>query len=426
MLYSEMSRAELSAELLRLRAEYDDICARHLNLDLSRGKPGKRQLDMLEGMLGCITHGSECIAADGTDCRNYGLLDGVPKMKKLFSELYGVPENYIIVGGNSSLTMMYDTLARAMLYGVVGSDLPWCKRRKVKFLCPAPGYDRHFAICESLGIEMIPISMRPDGPNMERVSNYVESDPDIKGIWCCPKYSNPDGITYSDAVVEAFARLKPAAEDFRIFWDNAYAIHDIYDDGDKLADIFEACRRYGCEDRVFYFGSTSKITFPGSGVAFFAASENNLKQIKSILTVQTIGPDKLNQMRHLKFFGASDNVREHMKVLADLIRPKFEVVYKVLERDILTTGAGSFKRSKGGYFVSFYAPEGCAKHIYNLCLDAGVKLTPAGATYPYGLDPRDSNIRIAPTYPSMEELAEAMNVLSCCIRIAAIEQKLAE
>ena len=407
-----------------LRYRYEEIKSHGYTLDLTRGKPGKAQLDLSMGMLDVVKNSADCRAEDGLDCRNYGLLDGLPEAKRLFSELLSIPAENILVAGNSSLNLMYDCIIRAMHFGVYGSERPWGREEHVKFLCPVPGYDRHFAICESLGIEMIPVPMTGDGPDMDIVEKLVSTDAEIKGIWCVPKYSNPSGVTYSDEVVRRFASLEPAAPDFRIFWDNAYAVHDLYPDKrDELLDIFAEAKKLGerNENMIMYFASTSKITFPGSGVAIMAASRDNLEQIKKLMSYQTIGYDKINQMRHVKYFGSADGIRRHMEEHAKVLRPKFEIVCETLERELGGLGIAEWTPPLGGYFVSLNVQPGRARRVYELCRDAGVKLTEAGATYPYHRDPEDKNLRIAPTFPDDGDLKVAMEILCLCVKLASAE-----
>ena len=421
-----MSAEELRTVFAEEQAKLDKWSEMNLTLDLTRGKPNQAQLDLSSGLLNIISDRGDCFSASGLDCRNYGILDGLPETKKLFSDLLGIPAERILVLGNSSLNVMYDTMVRAMLFGVAGGHEPWCRQGRIKFICPSPGYDRHFTICRTLGIEMIPVRMTPNGPDMDEVYDIACSDPSVKGIWCVPKFSNPEGITYSDEVVDLFAAMKPAAPDFRIFWDDAYAVHELYDEPVHLANIFERAKEYGTEDNIFYFASTSKITFPGSGLAIMAASEKNLEQIRPIIATQTIGYDKINQMRHVKFFGNADGIRAHMRHHAAILRPKFELVEHIFETELAGLDIAHWSTPKGGYFISLYVSEGCARRVYQLARSVGVTLTAAGSTYPYGRDPHDSNLRIAPTFPENDELKQAIEILCACVKLAAAEKLMKE
>ena len=423
-LYQEMIKRWLLALKNDLDAHYKEFQAKGLTLDMSRGKPSAEQLDLSMGMMDVLNSSSDLTCEDGTDCRNYGVLDGISEAKELLADMIEVHPDNIIIYGNSSLNVMYDTISRSMTHGVMGNT-PWCKLDKVKFLCPVPGYDRHFAITEYFGIEMINVPMTPEGPDMDMVEQLVAEDEAIKGIWCVPKYSNPQGITYSDETVRRFARLKPAAKDFRIYWDNAYGVHHLYDhDQDYLIEIIAECKRAGNPDMVYKFCSTSKISFPGSGVAAVAASPNNLVDIKKQLKIQTIGHDKVNQLRHVRFYKDIHGMIEHMRLHANILRPKFEMVLNILDQELGDCGIGSWTRPKGGYFISFDAMEGCAKAIVAKAKKAGVVMTPAGATYPYGKDPHDSNIRIAPTYPPISELETAAKLFALCVKIVSVEKLL--
>lgn len=424
MTYREMSRDELLKERERVDAKYEELKAMGLKLDMSRGKPNTEQLDISMEMIDTLSRSHKLVGEEGVDCRNYGVLDGIIEAKRLLSAMIECPVENIIIYGNSSLNVMYDTVSRSMTHGVMGST-PWAKLDKVKFLCPVPGYDRHFAITEFFGIEMINIPMTQTGPDMDMVEELVSKDESIKGIWCVPKYSNPSGITYSDETVRRFANLKPAAEDFRIYWDNAYCIHHLYEDKqDHILEILEECAKAGNPDMVFKFCSTSKVTFPGSGIAAISASKANLEFIRKQMSVQTIGHDKLNQLRHARFFGDFNGMLNHMKKHADIIRPKFETVLDTLDSELGGLDIVRWTRPNGGYFIALDTLDGCAKKVVGMCKEAGVTLTSAGATYPYGKDPHDSNIRIAPTYPSTDELKQACEIFVTCVKLASIDKLL--
>ena len=421
--YADYTRSERCAEYTALQEQYEAWKTKQLSLNMARGKPSRAQLDMVSGILTVLQSPEDCF--DGAlDVRNYGELTGIPSAKRLFAELLGVTPSQILVGGSASLNLMYDLIAKAWTHGLQHSPRPWSQEPAVRFLCPAPGYDRHFRVSQSFGMELIPIAMTPDGPDMDAVEAAVR-DPAVKGIWCVPKYSNPSGITYSDETVRRLAAMECAAPDFRIFWDNAYAVHHFSDDPaeqDIVLDIAEACREAGNPDRYLKFGSTSKITFPGAGVAALAASPANIAEIKRHLGVQAIGHDKLNQLRHARFLEEGARLPEHMAAHGALMGPKFELVEKKLAEELAEAGIATWTSPRGGYFVSFEGPAGTARRIVSLAKEAGVVMTGAGATWPYGDDPADSNIRIAPSLPPLEELEEAMDVFTCCVKLAALEQ----
>lgn len=422
--YQNLSKEQLLALKSELEASYEEKKALNLQLDMSRGKPSPSQLDVSLGLMDALNSNSVLKSEDGTDCRNYGVLDGIPEAKKLMADMMGTTADHIIIFGNASLTIMYDSISRSYTHGVLGST-PWCKLDKVKFLCPVPGYDRHFAITERFGIEMINVPMTQDGPDMNMVEELVANDDSIKGIWCVPKYSNPQGYCYSDETVRRFANLKPAAKDFRIYWDNAYVIHHLYEDNQvEIPDIISECEKAGNPNLVYEFASTSKVSFPGSGIAAMAASAENLADVKKQMTIQTIGYDKLNQLRHVAYFKNIDGLKAHMKKHADAMRPKFEAVLKVLDEELTSAEIGSWVKPLGGYFISFDAMEGCAKKIVAKCKEAGVTLTNAGATFPYGKDPKDSNIRIAPSFPTPEEMAVATDLFVLCVKLVSVEKLL--
>ncbi len=418
--YSEMTATELNAEYSAVKSKYETLCAMDLSLDMARGKPGPDQLSVSSKLLDMVTSETDIKNKDGVDCRNYGGLDGLSELKELFADILEVPSKNVIVGGNASLNMMFDMIAQAMTHGL--GDKPWLMQAPVKFLCPVPGYDRHFGICEYFGIEMINVPMTEEGPDMDVVEELVK-DESVKGMWCVPKYSNPDGIVYSDDTVRRLASMK-TAKDFRIFWDNAYVVHPIFGECCKLLGIFDECQKAGNPDRVIMFTSTSKITFPGAGVAAMAASDNDLVLIKKRMNYQTIGPDKLNHLRHARMLPDINAVHEHMKLHAGKMRPKFETVLEVLEKELAESGVARWTKPQGGYFISMFAPKGTAKRIVELCKKAGLTLTSAGATYPYGIDPDDSNIRIAPSFPGVDELRAAAELLCTVTKLVSLEKLL--
>lgn len=421
MRYQEMSQRELQREYRKLSAAYREMEQQGLHLDLSRGKPSPEQLELSRKMLDEVNSGSVLDSVDGTDCRNYGGLDGIPEAKALLAGMVGCRPEQVIVGGNSSLTLMFDILSHAMIDGLLGGT-PWCQVPNRKFLCPVPGYDRHFAMTEHFGFELVPVPMLADGPDMNLVERLVCEDASIKGIWCVPKYQNPTGVVFSHEVLERFANLKPAAKDFRIFWDNAYCVHDLYpDEAEPLPDILSLCEQAGSPDLVYEFCSTSKAAFPGAGISGVAASAANLIELRRVWKFATIGPDKLNQLSQARFFRNTAGLKAHMARHAELLRPKFERVEAILKEDLARSGAGSWTEPKGGYFISFDTLPGCAARTVELCKKAGVKFTPAGATWPCGRDPEDRNIRLAPSYASMEEIEAAVHLFTICVRLAALE-----
>lgn len=424
MNYLNCGREELEKEYAALTKEYEDVKGKGLKLNMARGKPGKEQLDLSLGLLDVLNSKSDFVGADGMDCRNYGVLEGIDECRKLFGDILGVDSKYVMVGGSSSLNMMFDTISCLMTKSIVEGCKPWYEVKNRKFLCPVPGYDRHFGITEYYGFEMIPVPMTENGPDMDVVEKLVEGDDSIKGIWCVPKYSNPQGITYSDETVKRFAALKPAAKDFRIMWDNAYCIHDINDTPDELLNIFDECKKNGTEDMPILFCSTSKITFPGAGVAAMAASDNNMKVFKERYNYEVISYDKLNMLRHVRYFKDFDGIMEHMQKHKAVLKPKFDIVLNALDSNLKSVGIGEWTNPNGGYFVSIDVLSGTAKRVVQLCKEAGVVLTGAGATYPCGNDPDDKNIRIAPTFPPNDELKTAMDVFCICTKLAACEKLL--
>ena len=422
MLYKEMTKAELLALRTELMSAYEEKKGLGLNLSMARGKPSKEQLELSMPMLDVLNNNTNFVGEDKLDVRNYGVLPGIKEARRFFADILDVKPENVVLYGSASLTLMYDTISRAYVKGILGST-PWSKLDKVKFLCPVPGYDRHFTVCEFFGIEMINVPMNEDGPDMDMVEKLVSEDSAIKGIWCVPKYSNPDGYVYSDEVVKRFASLKPAAEDFRIYWDNAYIIHHLYpDEPAQILNIIEECEKAGNPDMVYEFCSTSKVTFPGAGISAMASSEKNINSTISMMNAQIISHDKMNQLRHVLFFPTMKDLEEHMAKHAEIMRPKFETVVEMLENELGDLGIAEWTNPKGGYFIGFNSMEGCAKKIVSMCADAGVIMTDAGATYPYGKDPKDRNIRIAPSFPTIDELIEACKIFIICVKIASIDK----
>ena len=427
MIYNDLTKTQLMDEKIKLDNEFSKLKNMGLTLNMSRGKPNSEQLDISAKLFKDIDCYSKRVYQDDFDLGNYGLLSGTEEAKQLFAEFLDLNTENILIGGNSSLHLMYDMLVHLMLFGNQDSDKPWCKEEKVKFICPAPGYDRHFAICEKLGIEMITVEMTSKGPDMDCIEKLVKEDDTIKGLWCVPKYSNPDGFSYKPETINRLAKMETKANDFRIFWDNAYAVHHLYEEKkDEIDNVLELCDQYGNDNRVYIFASTSKISFPGSGISAICTSIENLDNIINRMKIQTIGYDKLNMLRHVLAFKNKQGIVKHMNKLANVVRPKFEIVFNTLNKELKSLKIAKWNEPIGGYFVSFYASNGCAKRIVSLCKELGVVLTNAGATYPYGKDPKDSNIRIAPTYPSNNDLKKAMDVFVLCVKFATIEKLLGE
>ncbi len=417
--FNGLSSAQLIERKKVLEARYAEYKAQGLSLDMSRGKPCTEQLNLSEGLLSDCTN---LKAKDGTDCRNYGILDGIKEAKALFAELFEIGQDEVIIGGNSSLNLMYDLISKAYIHGLNGFEKPWSKLDKIKFLCPSPGYDRHFAITELFGMELIAVPMTAEGPDMDVVEKLAGEDEAVKGIWCTPKYSNPTGITFSDKVVERLASMKTKASDFLILWDNAYAVHHLYEEGDVLKSLPEACKAAGNPNRFYMFGSTSKVTYAGAGISIIASSKDNINVLKKLISIQTIGHDKINQLLHVRFLKDGAGTKALMKKHAEILRPKFECVLDILAKNLEGKDIAAWNKPRGGYFVSLDVVEGCAKRVVALAKEAGVVFTPAGATYPGGLDPRDSNIRIAPSFPPLAELKTAIEILCICVELAALEK----